>query len=48
MSNNEKFRNDGYKPKEHDYGYQPKSQPLNDGYKPPKQVTQPAPPPKKP
>ena len=39
MTNNGKFKNEGYRPK---------SQPINEGYKPPKQVTQPAPPPKKP
>lgn len=48
MSNNENFRKDGYRPNDQDYGYQPKSHPLKDGFKPTKQVSQPAPPPKKP
>jgi len=46
MANEKRFKEDGYQP--YDYGYQPKSQPVNEGYKPAKQVTQPAPPPKKP
>lgn len=46
MSNSNKAKNDGYKPQ--DRGYQPKNSGVNGGYQPPKQVTQPAPPPKKP
>ncbi|WP_193751018.1 hypothetical protein [Pantoea stewartii] len=45
MSNDTKYKNDGYQPQER--GYQPKSG-VNNGYQPGKQVTQPAPPPKKP
>ena len=46
MNKNDKLQNNGYQPK--DYGYQPKDSGVNGGYQPPKQVTQPAPPPKKP
>jgi hypothetical protein len=45
MCNNNQ-KQDNYHPQ--DYGYQPKSQPVNEGYSPPKQATQPVPPPKKP
>lgn len=46
MSNDNKFNSNGHQSK--DYGYQPKEPGVNGGYQPPRQVTQPVPPPKKP
>jgi len=46
MSDKQKFVNNGYQPKE--YGYQPKDSGMKPGYQPPKQISPPAPPPKKP
>ncbi|MDY0972599.1 hypothetical protein [Siccibacter turicensis] len=48
MSEKKHINEDGYQPKEGQYGYQPKYQPLEKGYQPVNQISKPAPPPKKP
>ncbi|WP_167493417.1 hypothetical protein [Pantoea vagans] len=46
MSQKENFRHDGFQPKENTP--QSSDSPIFEGYQPPKQVSKPAPPPKKP
>lgn len=48
MTDQRNVKQDGYQPKDGNYGYQPKSQPVEKGYQPANQTVKPTPPPKKP